>query len=80
MFYGSKNNRVFNLFRGPVCRGMVDQFAAEKGGQLNAELGDQFARILHLIPKVIGKRVLYLQSDVERVLQYAQTGHRKRFQ
>jgi len=46
MFYGSKNNRVFNLFRGPVCRGMVDQFAAEKGGQLNAELGDQFARIL----------------------------------
>jgi len=25
---------------------MVDQFAAEKGGQLNAELGDQFARIL----------------------------------
>jgi hypothetical protein len=35
-------------FSGPVCRGMVDQFATELGGQLNAELGDQFARILHL--------------------------------
>jgi hypothetical protein len=34
-------------FRGPVCRGMGDQFAAEWVDQFNAELGDQFARILH---------------------------------